>query len=171
MTEVKRKDYRGTRPKTKMPSLDDLKAIGPIEPMEPRNRQDMLKRDDHGHFEVGNTGSRLGRASNMRRELAKNFARALAEDFEQFGADAIQQCRLIDPSAYVKVCASLLPKETIISDERQMTDEQLHASIKRLLDKKMINELFGEDEQVTDSDGKPVDDGAIADFDPSGRPN
>jgi hypothetical protein len=154
VVEVKRK-RRGRDLAARITPAD----IGPSEPMPPRDRMQMLARDERGHFVVGNTGSRLGRASNMRRELAKNFAQALAEDFEQHGATAIQQCSLVDPSAYVKVCASLLPKETIISDERQMTDEQLCTAIARLLDTNLLKTI-GEN-AVVDSDGKPVDDGLM----------
>jgi hypothetical protein len=37
-----------------------------------------------------------------------------------------------DPTAYVKVCAGILPKELKISDERELSDEQLNERIRQL---------------------------------------
>jgi hypothetical protein len=161
---VKRKHpYRGTRPKGKLPTLEDTKAIGPIEQMPPRDRMQMVGRADGGRWAKGNCGNAgSGRTNNARKELGKNFCQALADDFEEHGAAAIKLCRLTDPATYVRVCASLLPKEVTVSDERQMSDEQLHAALKHMFDEKMISSLFGESARVVSSDGKTIEGDALS---------
>lgn len=55
---------------------------------------------------------------------------ALADDFNEHGADAIMRARIEDPLGYVKVCASLMPKEVELSRPLDdITDEQLAAAL------------------------------------------
>jgi hypothetical protein len=48
--------------------------------------------------------------------LQAKFLTALAEDFERDGAAAIKICRIEEPAQYVKIVASLMPKEFAVTD-------------------------------------------------------
>ena len=62
------------------------------------------------------------------------FVTALAADFEQHGATAIQAMRERDPASYIRVIASLRPKELDIGRPLDgLTDEELAAGISSLL--------------------------------------
>ena len=61
-------------------------------------------------FEKGHSGG-PGRPKGSRNKLAESFLKALADDFEARGVAAIVKVREADPSTYLKVIASLLPKE------------------------------------------------------------
>ena len=53
----------------------------------------------------------------------------LANDFEKFGAAAIAKARIEDPLGYVKVCASLMPKELEVKGPLdELGEEQLAAA-------------------------------------------
>lgn len=71
-----------------------------------------------------------GRPTRSRDKLRNNFLYALAEDFTEFGAKAIVDAREKDPLGYVKVCASLMPKEFELTRPLDdLNDEQLAAAI------------------------------------------
>jgi hypothetical protein len=78
----------------------------------------------------GNPASH-GRAKGTRLRLQGDFVKRLADDFDRYGKYAIARCRHNDPTGYVRVCASLMPKEVEVSplplDE--ISDEQLNAAI------------------------------------------
>ena len=61
-----------------------------------------------------------GRARGARNKISASFLEALAADFEQHGEAAIRLMRLEKPSEYVKVVASILPKEFEITENRLM---------------------------------------------------
>ncbi len=50
-----------------------------------------------------------------RNRLQGNFVRALADDFEQHGRQAIVRAREEDPLGYLRVIAGLMPKELEVS--------------------------------------------------------
>lgn len=79
-------------------------------------------------FEPGNPG----RPKGSRNKLGEAFIEALHADFAEHGAATIARVRDNDPTAYVKVCAGILPKELKITDERELTDDELVARIKQL---------------------------------------
>ena len=79
-------------------------------------------------FKAGNPG----RPKGSRNKLGEAFIEALYADFETHGAVTIASVRAEDPTAYVKVCASLLPKELKVATSRELTDEQLDARIREL---------------------------------------
>lgn len=64
-----------------------------------------------GHlWKPGQSGNPLGRPKGARSRLSEDFLAALANDFEQHGAEAIQDVRTKKPEHYLKVIASLLPR-------------------------------------------------------------
>ena len=88
-------------------------------------------RNESGQFKLGHTGVG-GRPKGSRNKLGEDFIRALHEDFEQHGVNAIVQVREERPQDYIKVIASLLPKEIKLTDERELTDDELNRRIRDL---------------------------------------
>jgi len=90
------------------------------------------KRDEHGRFIVPPLSP--GRPKGARTKLGEAFIEALHESFQTQGATAIQ--RVIDdkPEQYLKVIASLMPKDINlnIQDEIELTDEQLVQRVRTL---------------------------------------
>jgi hypothetical protein len=56
---------------------------------------------------------------------------ALVADFQQFGAAAVKIMRVEKPSEYVKVIASLVPKELLVQESAlaEMSDDDLIESL------------------------------------------
>src|SRR4051794_7874149 len=68
-----------------------------------------------------------GRKRGSRNKLGEDFLQALAEDFEMHGTAVIERVRNEKPDAYIKVIASLLPKDLNLNFTKydHLTDEQL----------------------------------------------
>lgn len=62
-------------------------------------------------FKPGQSGNPKGRPKSSRHKLAEDFIQAMQRDFEQNGPDVIAQVRVEKPDQYLKVIASILPKE------------------------------------------------------------
>lgn len=73
-----------------------------------------------------------GRPKGSRNKLGEAFIEALHDDFQEHGVTAITSMRGADPGGYVRVIASLLPKEFKIETTSDLTDEQLDARIRQL---------------------------------------
>ncbi len=90
---------------------------------------------EKGHPKTG------GRAKGARNKISTQFLEALAKDFEEHGEAAIKIMRVERPAEYVKVIASILPKEFEITENRLMEipDDELDILIdyarKRLADR------------------------------------
>lgn len=75
----------------------------------------------------GNPG---GKPQGARNRLQGAFANGLAADFEEHGIKAIRDAREKDPLGYVKVVASLMPKEMALTRPMEdLTDDELTAGI------------------------------------------
>lgn len=79
-------------------------------------------------FKPGNPG----RPKGSRNKLGEDFIAALHDDFQEHGVEAIQAVRKDKPDAYLKVLAMILPKELKITNESDLTDEQLIERINQL---------------------------------------
>jgi hypothetical protein len=77
------------------------------------------------------TAPRQGRMKGSRNKLGADFLYALQREFEQHGESAIRRVRVDDPTGFLKVIASVLPKELEITDSRlkDVPDEQLDAIV------------------------------------------
>jgi hypothetical protein len=90
-----------------------------------------------GQFLAGNTSARPGSRKGARNRLQGNFIAALSEHFEEVGKTAIDIVFKESPKDYLKIIASVLPKEFILEDGRleSMSDEEITeylAEIRRL---------------------------------------
>jgi hypothetical protein len=96
-----------------------------------------------------------GRARGVKNRLSQAFLQALAEDFEQHGAEAIKICRIEKPNEYLRVIAHLMPKELEITDNRlhDISDDELDRLItiaKRQLIEAAARDAEGGEEQTVD---------------------
>lgn len=83
-------------------------------------------------FKAGNPG----RPKGSRNKLGEAFLEALHADFTEHGVVAIQTVRAEKPDQYLKVIASILPKElnVNVNDTDVMTDDELIERVRRLDD-------------------------------------
>lgn len=97
---------------------------------ESRNNAEPTRRamPEGRRFQPGNPG----RPKGSRNKLGEDFIRALHEDFQEHGVVAIQAVRADKPDAYLKVIASLLPRELKVTTETELTDDQLIERIQQL---------------------------------------
>lgn len=96
------------------------------------------ERDARGRFPPGVSGNPNGRTKGARNKLGYAFVEALEADFTVHGKEAIEKVRDAKPHEYLKVVASLLPREINYSDTtvQDLTEEQLReglAAIKHIL--------------------------------------
>lgn len=73
---------------------------------------------------MGNNGG--GRKKGSRNRLTDTFIAAIENDFADHGADALTKLREDDPAAYIKVVASLVPREQILKREQEMDLTELN---------------------------------------------
>jgi hypothetical protein len=73
------------------------------------------------------TGNRNGRPKGSRNKLGEDFIQALQESFNQHGAATIETVRQERPHEYLKVVASILPKELNVRTGAldEMSDDDL----------------------------------------------
>jgi hypothetical protein len=62
-------------------------------------------------FKPGQSGNPRGRPRGARNRLGEDFLGHLCEDFAAHGQAAIERVRQEDPATYLRVIASLVPKE------------------------------------------------------------
>ncbi|MSP84003.1 MAG: hypothetical protein EXQ94_14115 [Alphaproteobacteria bacterium] len=84
-------------------------------------------------FRPGRSGNPRGRIAGARDRLGRKFITALASDFEQYGGAAIEQLREDDPGAYVRIVASLLPKDLTVRAEVSGPSTETHWNLDGLL--------------------------------------
>lgn len=102
-------------------------------------------------FKPGQSGNPGGMAKGTRQKLNGDFVRALSKDFDSHGVEAIERARLEDPMGYVKVIASLLPKQVEQTQPLDdLTDAELVAGIALLRAR-----LTGAPGKGTDSPAEP----------------
>ena len=79
-------------------------------------------------------GNRAGRPKGARSKLGEDFIAAIYADFEQHGARVIEQVRIEKPDQYLKVVASLLPREVDVKTNPfdSFSDDELDGAIELL---------------------------------------
>jgi Family of unknown function (DUF5681) len=87
----------------------------------------------------GESGNPVGRPAGVKNRLQGDFLHALAEDFREHGREAIRIMRIEKPAEYVKVFASLMPRELLLTQDNaltELTDEQLEHALHKVLREK-----------------------------------
>lgn len=109
------------------------------------------KQDKPQLFKPGQSGNPAGRQKGSRNKLGEAFIEALHDDFQQHGIETIQRVRNEKPDQYLKVVAGLLPKELKITDERDLSDDQLIQRLRQLDD--IIRPFLAAEGEAATSDG------------------
>ena len=83
-----------------------------------------------GQFKPGRSGNPGGKPVGSRNKLQGDFMRALSEDFAEHGKAAIAQCRMEKPDVYLRIVASLFPKDMEVQHPLDdLSDEELENAI------------------------------------------
>ena len=85
-----------------------------------------------GRFQPGNNGG-PGRPKGSRNKLGEAFLSDMLADWEEYGVDAISKVRCEKPDAYLRVVASILPRDLNVNVNplQEATDDEL---VQRLRD-------------------------------------
>jgi hypothetical protein len=79
-------------------------------------------------FRPGQTGNPGGKPAGARNRIQGKFLRTLADDFDKYGEGAIVACREETPAHYLRIVASLVPKQAEqLRPLDSKTDEELEA--------------------------------------------
>lgn len=71
-------------------------------------------------WKAGQSGNPAGRPLGSRHRITEAFIGALADDFAAHGVRAIETVRADDPSTYLRLVASLMPKELHLSKDNPL---------------------------------------------------
>ncbi|WP_158703134.1 hypothetical protein [Allosphingosinicella vermicomposti] len=87
-----------------------------LAPLAPLADGEVVGRDARGRFISGNIGG--GRRKGSRNRLTETFIAAIECDFAEHGPDALAKLRADDPAAYLRIVASLVPRDLILKREQ-----------------------------------------------------
>lgn len=96
-----------------------------------------LLRHANGQFQKGSGGRQLG----SRNKLQGAFIDDLLKDYTEHGAGVIRIVRAEKPTEYLKIVASILPKEFMVAESEidRMTDEELLEALEVVRQAKAAN--------------------------------
>ena len=82
-------------------------------------------------WKPGQSGNPKGRPKGSRNRLSESVVADILADWEEHGAAAIREVRETKPSDYLKVVASILPKQAEINVNKydDWTDDQIRRSL------------------------------------------
>lgn len=85
-------------------------------------------------WKPGQSGNPAGRPKGSRNKLGEAFLEDMLTDWEANGPAAIREVRVTKPDAYLKVVASILPRDLNVNINQMdhLTDEQLVERIRSL---------------------------------------
>ena len=78
-------------------------------------------------WKPGQSGNPKGRPKGSRNQLTEEFLKALAKDFNKHGMAALEAMRQETPGEYIRVVASLMPRELNVKIDpiEDLTDDEL----------------------------------------------
>lgn len=106
------------------PAANSANAANGLAPLaELADTPDQPERGPDGRFLTGNNGGK--RPKGSRNKLSEVFLSALASDFQEHGADAIEALRRSDPKAYLQIIAVVTAKVPL-AEVNVQNNTQLH---------------------------------------------
>jgi Family of unknown function (DUF5681) len=108
-------------------------------------------------WQPGVSGNPAGRLRGSRNVLSEEVICALLRDFRQHGQKAVARVRRMQPAAYLKILALLVPREMKVEHSggvKAMTDEQLEAGIEAI--QAMLEQRAGDQAKVIDAVSEPA---------------
>ncbi len=83
-------------------------------------------------FKPGTSGNPRGRPKSSKHKLGEAFLKALHDDFEEHGVKAIEKVRQEKPDQYLKVVASVIPKDINLMAGDDMTESEMLERLREL---------------------------------------
>jgi hypothetical protein len=85
-------------------------------------------------FKPGQSGNPKGRPAGSRNKLGEEFIEALQADFKDHGKEAIIKVRTEKPDQYLKVIASIVPKDLNVNVNNfdGLSDDELRSELRDL---------------------------------------
>jgi hypothetical protein len=103
-------------------------AVGAVEIIPPVKPPYVGERDARGHFLPGTKPPPdVGRPKGSRSKLGEAFLADMYDDWKEHGPEVVKKVREEKPAEYLRVVASVLPKELHFSETilDQISDEEL----------------------------------------------
>jgi hypothetical protein len=116
-TKAKTTYYDGES-RLERPKMADFNNNGPGDPvvqLKPKSKEGGFGGNGNLRpgpmWQPGQSGNPNGGRAHSRHKLSKSFLLALTEAFEQHGKRALEICATEDPTQFVRIVASILPRE------------------------------------------------------------
>lgn len=101
-------------------------------------------RDGNGRFLTGNNGG--GRKKGSRNRLTETFLAAIETDFAEHGQEALAKLRDSDPAVYLRIVASLVPRDLVLKREQELDfSDMSHEELAELFDRAYRNQKLRRD--------------------------
>lgn len=82
-------------------------------------------------WKPGQSGNPKGRPKGARSRLSEDFLKAVQQDFEKHGVATVEKVRERRPHEYLRIVASIVPKELNVTTTRmeELSDDELSDAI------------------------------------------